>query len=420
MMKLNKVTVTVCMVAVFVLLIFFSKTIYTYNLPEVSAVRPFRGSLSKLEMSSGVADWAEVENTYAPVAGIIAAVYVKESDVITAGQAILGMDFKREDAARKLREIENNIEKTLNNIHDLEKKIVQLEHALAHFYDEDSGSNTAMGLLDYEIQKTRLALADAETAYMHGAMSQRELETAKNNLRILYLNCEASRDSLQSEQAAKIIDLGNLRIQEESYHDMILDYSANTIITAPVDGVLLSMAVEKGRFVSENTLMFSIGAGNEFTVTCSVSLDNNFVIAGDTCELSNSSHVLKGEVAKVKPTEHSKTITVTILSAGVTEGETFDIKFTKESSTTYTLTPNGALNQDNHGYFLNQVKRRKGILGQEYYLERLDVYIGDSDAEHTAIVQGVSFFEPLVLTSNKAVQAGDIVSLTNAGDFFEN
>jgi hypothetical protein len=123
-------------------------------------------------------------------------------------------------------------------------------------------------------------------------------------------------------------------------------------------------------------------------------------------------------VLRINPDERGKTVAIALVSEEVTAGETFSITFEKVSATTYTLVPNSALNQDNDGYFLYQVKRRSGMLGREYYLERQSVYIGDSDSKNTVIVRGVTFFEPVVLTSDKAVSVGDVVTLTNVGDFF--
>jgi hypothetical protein len=37
-----------------------------------------------------------------------------------------------------------------------------------------------------------------------------------------------------------------------------------------------------------------------------------------------------------------------------------------------------------------------------------------------AIIRGITFFEPVVLTANKPLSAGMIVTLKNPGDFFEN
>jgi hypothetical protein len=59
-------------------------------------------------------------------------------------------------------------------------------------------------------------------------------------------------------------------------------------------------------------------------------------------------------------------------------------------------------------------------MGEEYYLERLNIFIGDSDHQNTAVLRGITFFEPIVLVSNKALSAGLTVTLKNPGDFFEN
>jgi hypothetical protein len=124
-------------------------------------------------------------------------------------------------------------------------------------------------------------------------------------------------------------------------------------------------------------------------------------------------------VSRVKPSDRGKSVSITVRSGEVRPGESFDIVFEKNSAAAYTLVPNAALNHDNDGYFLNQIKRRKGILGEEYYTERLDVYIGDSDRTNTVIIRGITFFEPVVLRSSQAVVSGGAVSLVNPGDFFE-
>jgi hypothetical protein len=102
----------------------------------------------------------------------------------------------------------------------------------------------------------------------------------------------------------------------------------------------------------------------------------------------------------------------------ITAGETFDITFEKESTGSYILVPNGTLNMDGDGYFLYQVKQRNGLLGKEFYLEKLRVYTGDSDSDNTVITRGVTFFEPIVSLSDKGISEGDIVKLSNEGDFF--
>jgi hypothetical protein len=399
---------------VLLVLIFFSKTIYTWNLPEVSATKPFRGTLNKLELSSGIANWTTLDTFYAPVSGTVAETLVKEGETVSEGQPILRMEYKTGDAERRLMGIETSIQKLQGEINATQSKLASVERALRET------ETTASSPLDFDIYKAKNALQTAELSFRYGAISRSELETARNNLTALYLSYEESRDTLTRDLQTKELDLQSLVLEAESYRETIGDYEKYALIRAEYSGVIEMLNGEKGKFIAENAPLFSIGVGSEFTVDCLVSLENNFIMQGDTCVLSNASHEFKGLVSRIKPSERGKTISIHVASGEISAGETFEVSFEKKSATTYTLVPSGAVNQDNDGYYLNRIKRRTGILGQEYVIERLDVYIGDSDLQNTAVIQGITFFEPLVLVSDKALQAGDVVILNNAEDFFEN
>jgi multidrug efflux pump subunit AcrA (membrane-fusion protein) len=423
-MKLNKISVGVLIIAVLVLLLFFSKTFYTYRLPEVTGARPSRGGLSKLELSSGAAAWAERENLYAQAAGAVGRVYVKEGETVSKGQILFEMDFDLPQAERKLAEIRNNLGKLEADIRNTRFRLESVGKALASGETGDEESAAALsgqaGLIALEIAKARLALEGSRLTFELGGSSRNDLVNAENALRSLFFKYQAEIEELEASLGAKNADLQNLRLNEEAARELLRDYRNNAVIRSPAEGFIISLPAERGKYFPENALLASIGAGKEFTVECSVSLDNNFVAAGDSCELSNSSHILKGTVARVKPQAQGKLVSVSVVSEEVKDGETFQIAFEKKSAASFTLVPNSAVNQDNDGYFVYQIKRRKGIMGDEYYLERLNIFIGDSDRENTAVIRGITFFEPVVISSSKALSKGVTVSLKNAEDFFEN
>jgi hypothetical protein len=279
------------------------------------------------------------------------------------------------------------------------------------------------GLIALELRRARIMLQNTQFAFELGSQSRNDLINAENNLRALLYKYEAEAEELEHSLALKEMDLQNLRLSRDSIAEILPDYRNNAVIRAPAAGVILSLSAEKGRFFQENSFLVSLGVGQEFIVECSISLDNNFVNPGDICELSNAGHVLKGTVWRVRPTAQGKTVFISVVSDEsdrISDGETFDITFEKNSASSFTLVPSGAINQDNDGYFVYQIKRRRGIMGQEYYVERLNIYIGDSDNQNTSVVRGMTFFEPIVLVSSKALSAGDTVSLKNPEDFFEN
>jgi len=428
-MKLNKKTTGALIFVFLILLLFFSKTIYTYNMPQVTGTKPKRGSLSKLEISSGIAGWAETETIYAVSGGTAGRVFVREGDAVKEGQILFEMDFDIASAERRYAESGNNIGKLEAEINGLRSRLNNIRTALAAAESDSGGEESSAvlpaftgqaGVIALEISKAALALSNAQLAHDLGSISKNDLVNAENNLKAIFFKYSAEADELELSIASRLMDMENLKLSREAIRDLLRDYRNNAVIKAPASGVVLNLPVERGKYFQENALLVSIGVGSEFFVDCNISLANNFVNPGDTCELSNASHVFKGTVRRIKPTIQGKIVTISVRSDEISDGETFDITFEKNSAASFILVPNSSVNQDNDGYFLYQIKRRKGIMGDEYYLERINIFIGDSDRQNTAVLRGLTFLDPIVLVSSKVLSNGVTVTLKNPEDFFES
>ena len=425
-MKINRKTAGAVIFILLVLLLFFSRTIYTYNMPQVTGIRPSRGTLNKLEISSGTARRAETENLYAAASGAAGRVYVREGDIVEKNQILFEMDFNITAAERRLSEIDNNISKQEADIRSLLLRLAGIREALAAAYETVIEYTTPdAGLIVMEIKKSLIALADARVSLEFGIISGNDFTNIENNLKAVLYKYEAEISSIEYSIALKQIDLATLRLTREAASDSLRNYRDNAVIRSPVSGVITDLFVERGKYFNENAHLVSIGVGSEFLVECNIPLDNNFVNPGDTCQLINSNGALNGNVRRVRPSANGKTVTISITSDDVCDGETFDITFEKTGSYTtanasFTLVPNRAVNQDNDGYFVYQIKRRNGFMGQEYYLERLNIFIGDSDHQNTIVVRGITFFDPIVLVGDKSLEAGMTVAVKNVEDFFEN
>ena len=449
-------------------LMFFSGTIYQYNLPQVTATSPRNGYLNKRETSSGYADWEAVEKIYAPIAGEVAEVYIKEGDWVNAGQPIVRMTYNRSDSERKLQDIENSRNKLAIDIEGINLRIERTKRAISDHtanqaeakrqYDKAATKSTTsndLELQDIDIRKANQTLEDTQLLYDLGAATQREVTAAQDNLATLKLKRESTVKSIEEQKEkdadsldslwraytsyqktiadskadltqlefdleSRSFDLTSYDLQSAPYNETLAEFDANGVITAKSDGVVLSVNAEAELNIGEKALVATVGVGNTYVIECQISLDNNFVFPGDSCELSNTAHVLYGLITSITPGDRGKALKIEISSDEVTAGETFNLTFERRSDVRYTLVPNGALNQDSDGYYVNQVKKRNGLLGDEYYLSRLDVYIGDSDSQNTVLTGGMRFFEPIVLTSDKTVQPGDTITLINEADFFAN
>ncbi len=357
--RVNIKTIGAFLLVSLFLLTFVSKTIYNHNLPVVTATSPVNGKLEKTEIVKGIAEWGEKREIYTNAGGFVEDIFVEEGESVLNGQALLALSLTKEELS------------------DRREK-------------------------DYELQQLETDIKNAEedysklrTLYEAGALSKSEFEKEDRSLQALYRKKE------------KLI----LDRQDTLNSDSLMIYASQ-------DSVITELSVHKGQRVNAGEKVAVCGLSQEFKVNCCISLDNNFVLVGDTCKLENSSHTIDGIVTKVKTEEEGKKIAVLIQSDGVKDGETFDVVFKKKSAESRILVPNGALNQDSNGYFLYQIKQRDGMLGKEFYVDKRKVYIGDNDAEYTVITEGVTFFEPIVLLCDKGLSEGDTVILENEGDFF--
>ena len=447
-------------------MMFFSGTIYYYDLPRVSATSPGNGYLNKRETSSGYADWETVDKVNSQIAGKIAEVYVSEGDRVYAGQVLFGMYYDRDELERKLREIENSREKLEFDIQGIRLRMDRNRRNLAEYAASQSDAraqyekaatkvttSNELELIDNSIRKAEKSLAETQYLYEAGAATQREVTNAEESLESLHIQRESTVKSIREQKEKDADNLETLERNISSYDKSIADtradmtqleldlasrefdrksydlqsephlaalatYDGHPVIVSPSDGVILTLPVEAGQSVGENALMATIGVGISYIIECSIPFDNNFIFPGDEVELSNTAHVLYGYITSIAPGERGKAIKIRAVSEEITVGETFDLTFARRSDIRYTLVPNGALKQDSDGYYLNQIKKRNGLLGDEFYLERLTVYIGDSDSQNTVITGGLRFFEPIMLTSDKPVQPGDAITLINEADFF--
>lgn len=412
---INKKTIGGFFLIFILLLTFFSRTIYTYYLPKVTAVKPYQGQLSKVETGYGSAEWADVDSIYIEEKGIVDEMFVNEGEYVEAGQVLFTMKYDKEENERKLKEIENSRSRLQSEIENINLQIEAADRPDAELLEAQQSAAEA-----------ETYLGGAELLHSIGSISTQDLTKARNQANYLRLKLSNMKQEavehakfLQMELEAKKLELEDLSIMEEPYKKTQTIHLTGIAVTAKRDGRLLSYHITKGEKVEKERLAAKVGTGNDYILECPVSLNNNFIVPGDTCSLSSWSHQIKGEISSVLPSEQEKIVRIRFTAEDVTGGETFEVLFQKESEASYILVPNAAVNKDKDGYYLKQLKRRDGIMGKEYYLDRIDIYIGDSDSQNTSVIRGITFLEPVLLSSNKTAVVGDVVLLKNAGDFFE-
>ena len=77
------------------------------------------------------------------------------------------------------------------------------------------------------------------------------------------------------------------------------------------------------------------------------------------------------------------------------------------------IVPNSAIREDNNGKFILIVETKSSPLGNRYKASRVDVEVMASDDTQSAISGAVYGYEFVITTSNKPVEAGQLIRLAD-------
>lgn len=413
----------ICLLILIILLTFFSKTIYNYNLPVITGVLPKNGTLTKTENTTGISKWADIQEITCATAGKVDELLVKEGDKVSQGQVLVRLSFDKAQIEIDLKQSNIDKNKLSIDIEGVKIKINKLNNLLENA-ERNNLSDYEFETLQDKITQAEQKLADLKSLFEVGAVARKELTDAEFELKNLNMEFENLKQkkadeiiSLKNDLKARSLDMEMMNIKIKGLKNKLAAFDKTTV-TAPVNGTITKLSIKKGQQLNMNDLMVSIGKGHSFEIECKISSKNSFIKIGDTAELSNAEHKLKGSVSEITPDESNKKLIIKLDSKEVTEGEAFNIKLKKESKSRYVLIPNSSIYKDKDGYFIYGIKRRDGILGQEFYTQKVKVDIGDSSLEETVITSGITFIEPIVLISDKQFIQGQTVKLKNEGDFF--
>ena len=479
MKKINAKTIAAVLCALTVVLVFVSTTIFAHNMATITGAMPTHGHLNHVEITTGINTHASNVEIVAELSATVNEVLVQEGQVVTAGEPIVTLDFRGtdEEVHRRIQELNSNFNEQLQNIQlnrnrhqvDIERiryNIANTQRQITELQNETTRTDTVS---DFDLRQAQEELQNAiedlerqQQLSQAGAIPKQTLwnaearvTTAQNrldNTQRTYTestlrnqdntndqienrerqirNLEHQLNILNQDERARQLDIQALALQETTarndrdrriyeYNLRLTNFDNNATITASATGVITNLNLNQGGHINPNQTLATIG--QNLVIEADIPLTNTFITIGSTAVMHNSLHTVLGTVTNISLHDHAKRLTLALTGdTAVTLGETFTIQFETLSTESFTLVPNRAINRDSNGYFINQIRRRDGILGTEFYTERITVYIGDSDSNNTAVLRGITFFQPVVVASSRPFSEGETINLGNEGDFFAN
>ncbi|KTE89604.1 RND transporter [Desulfitobacterium hafniense] len=353
-------------------LTFFSNTINNFALPRVQTVRPTNGALIKEIFGEGTVEVKSTREEYADANLRVKEVRVEQGDRVSKGRTIIILD----------------VDGLKSDYQDEQARYRQLQLSLAGAQAEQAQQQR-----DYDNLKV-LFDHEAETAV--------NLENAARNLADAQRHCED-------------IQL-NLEIQARKVAALAQQVANNGVYTAPVDGLITELNFPAGSMTNSSLPLFKLAdLGQGFRLIVPIDKDLlDYVKPGDTVSvnmLSLGDQKTEGTIDRiVENSRHNgeeKDLWIDVSLEGLSGGEKGEIYLSKKTKPYDTLVPNSAVYDDSSGSYVFVLESRKGPLGTENYLQKVNVNVEDSDREMSALTDGV--MGEVVWQSNKPVEDGDRV-----------
>ncbi|MBQ4536813.1 MAG: HlyD family efflux transporter periplasmic adaptor subunit [Lachnospiraceae bacterium] len=236
----------------------------------------------------------------------------------------------------------------------------------------------------------------------------------------------AEKEEALAELTADINDslnLGNLYekvADAQKEVDKELEKAQDAVVVADISGTVTSINLVAGE---ETSAMEPVAVlqpeGRGYTMSFSVTNEQAQRLAvGDRAELVNAWYYSDVNVtlSAIKPdkTDPGKKKLLTFdVSGEVTPGQTLNVSVGQKSASYDCIVPNSAIREDNNGKFVLVVESKSSPLGNRYIATRADVQVLASDDTRSAITGGVENWAFVITTSNKPIEAGQQVRLSD-------
>lgn len=264
------------------------------------------------------------------------------------------------------------------------------------------------------LDNAKRALQDAVDAQTKQyTADQHAIENARQEFESAQNSTATNREQADIQQQSIDIDIG----LKEREVERLRELKENNSITAPVDGMILSIGTEIGNRTSgdEIILMGSYHSGYKFRTLLDRELAEHIKI-GDIAELT-----IKGEKIPVqgviesiyiKNNEERAEITASLPEGSYPVGVYTKMEIDKRSENYTKCIPIGAVRKDTDGEYVLMVQETNTVLGKEYTVARAAITVLDHDSTTAAVSGGIYSDDMIITGSNKPIGKGDRVRLT--------
>lgn len=367
------------------------------NKPEYSFVASpdqyggvvFDGSTKTLINEQALKDWL----TYSPVdiSGISSAytAYVEAKTALETARTNLE-NYNRESSVLAAYEAAYNSAR--NTVKEYEVRIESLSNSIS----DDTAGNTNL--------KSNLSVQKAE--------ADMALAKAKEEQTQLLLDISKTLD---------LTNQNSIIVEQREKVEKLREKSVGASILAPVSGTVLSVSKASGEKTSADETLATIQVdGKGMSLSFSVTNEQaKKVHIGDRATLQNSWYYgdIEAVLTKIKNDPDSpstKKQLVFNINGDINSGDSLSLSVGARGRDFDQVVPNSAVREDNTGKFILVIEEKSTPFGNRYKAKKVSVEVLASDEKNTAIVAETGDSYYVITTSNKPVNAGTQVRLSDS------
>lgn len=342
----------------------FSNTLLNFTLPQVTVEKSQPGFLSHDVSGTGTVEDAEVVELNLDTRLTVERVFVKVGDYVTAGQTLV--TFKTEESRDALLDEEARYEQRLLAITKLQESLIEAKK---------SGNEQQHRSIERELSSAGLELQ----------IQERKIKQLRERLR--------QGASLVSTVSGEVVELNA------------------TAGLVPQSGRSIARVTDESKGYKFKTTIDSskakyVNVGDEVEIT--VSSLGNARVKGKLIEINDKANSANGSAGS---SDSRKELVVDLQDGRLKGGESGELFVSKRMPQSRQLLSNAAVREDQNGKYVLVMKERKGPLGSEYYAQRAEVTVSDSDDVKSSVEIGVSMLDQIIVSSSKPIRDGDRVMM---------
>lgn len=405
-----------------------AKSVYAYRLPMVSTCQPESKYIEhKVEAEGIVIPGGEKTVTYQP--GVrIASVLVHVGDRVEEGGELFRIDLEdleeiMEEKKNEISQLSLQIDAILEN-QEIARQKKELELARAR---EDY--DITARLQDTQIGRAMESYVQAEEDLGEEG-DQEELRSALQSAAYGEADARAERDEAVKQAGRKVedlllpeeisVELDRLNLEKSQHSAKLGEYQKifedQGIVTAPFGGVVTEILAGPGERVPDTAVLLL----SDDTLPCQLKVlldqeQKKYIGLGDqvSIKMERKSRELEEEIAylaesRSAPEKYEALIDLPEKTG--TPGEAGTISKSQRGEKYKCCLPMEAIHTENDRSYVYVMKEREGILGEEYYIEEMNVKVIDKNDHWAAIEEGRLDKESrIILSSTGEMKRGDTV-----------